>query len=71
LLEWRKDTATPKPLRKKRLNPRNRDKAHKQRRKPVTDRVADRNLLRNRTRIPTQKLPFTGKRPGSGARERR
>src|SRR5258708_36110543 len=36
---------------KKRLNPRNRDKAHKQRRKPAPDGVADRNLLRNRTCI--------------------
>ena len=55
---------------KKRLNPRNRDKAHQQRRKPTESGVADRNLLRNRTHV-LRKICCTRASPGSGAHERR
>src|SRR5258708_37656357 len=55
---------------KKRLNPRYREKAHQQRRKPTESGVADRNSLRNRTHI-LRKICRARANPGSGAHERR
>jgi hypothetical protein len=62
-----------RPLRylKKRLNPRNRDKPRKYWRKPVADGVADRNPLRNGTRIRRKICRLRTNAEGSSAREHR